>query len=29
MVTMDVRMDRVRVFYDKDSGYVTSVPKIG
>ncbi len=29
MVTMDFRTDRVRVYYDKDSGRVTSAPKVG
>lgn len=29
MVTMDMRMDRVRVFHDVSTGMVTSTPKIG
>lgn len=29
MVTMDYRLDRVRVFHNEESGMVTSIPKIG
>jgi hypothetical protein len=29
MVTMDMRMDRVRVFHDPATGMVTSIPRIG
>lgn len=29
MVTMDMRMDRVRVFHDPNTEIVTTIPKIG
>ena len=29
MVTMDHRLDRVRVFYNENTGLVTSPPRVG
>jgi len=29
MVTMDYRLDRVRVFYNEDTGLVTATPRVG